>query len=198
MITDDWSDDEDGDEPLSTWFPQVVIACLSLCSCLLQVMSLVTRCIGSKPMQGKPPAMACLLSAYWHTHLENFWCTAHLGCCTVGTGFVAGSWRQVVFGSGATYSDRVCQPHSAKQPARQVHPNLDHMVWLLGCRDDALVHGGRPKHIMCSTQSGARHRPSLTTELNHPPEVSMCSCEMACQERVRLAMQHLLLHMEYP
>ena len=25
MITDDWSDDEDGDEPLSTWFPQVLV-----------------------------------------------------------------------------------------------------------------------------------------------------------------------------
>lgn len=25
MITDDWSDDEDGDEPLSSWFPQVAI-----------------------------------------------------------------------------------------------------------------------------------------------------------------------------
>lgn len=36
MITDDWSDDEDGDEPLGTWFPQVVIVCCALCSCWLR------------------------------------------------------------------------------------------------------------------------------------------------------------------
>jgi hypothetical protein len=95
MITDDWSDDEDGDEPLSSWFPQV--ACV-LRRVFKHAASHVVGDMlhGPQADAGQALAMLRLAGGRRQVHLVMLWCISYLGHCIAGTGFVAGSWRKVV------------------------------------------------------------------------------------------------------